>query len=54
MIVMTHEGLIGSCVYEHVYKGLSTVPSAFNGLAACKIWEKAVITIGEDRSKGLL
>jgi NADPH2:quinone reductase len=54
MMAMIHEGLIGPCVYEHVYKGLSTLPNAFNDLAARKIWGKAVVTIGEDQSKGLL
>ena len=54
MMTMIHEGLIEPRVYEHVYKGLSTVPNAFNDLAARKIWGKAVVTISEDQSKGLL
>ena len=31
-MVMIHEGLIRTCVYEHVYKGLSSVPNALNDL----------------------
>lgn len=33
---MIHEGLIGTCVYEHVYEGLSSAPKALNDLAARK------------------
>lgn len=44
-MAMIREGLIGPCVYEHVYKGLSTMPNAFNDLAARRIWGKAVVTM---------
>ena len=53
-MVMIHEGLIRPCVYEHVYKGLSSVSNALNDLAARKIWGKGVITISDDQSKSLL
>jgi NADPH:quinone reductase len=53
-MVMIQEGLIRTCVYEHVYKGLSSVPNALNDLATRKIWGKGVITIVEDQSRGLL
>jgi NADPH:quinone reductase len=51
---LIHEGFIRPCVYDHVYKDLSSVPSALNDLAARKVWGKGVIRIGEDQPRANL